>query len=350
MLDDQPLPAAPAAQALAAPADSARLDELKSRSAAYAARSFGAGTRRAYRSAWTQYEDWCQARGLDPFAGTSGPLPLYVTDLAAQGRSVSTIRVALAAIAAAYRLADQDLDLQAPKLAAVLAGVTRSLGVRPRRQAKPADAGIIRAMLAQCSKDELFRAALCARDRAMLLLGFGAALRRSELVGLTIGDVEIVEGRGVMLTIARSKTDQQGAGDQIAIWRNQDDPGFCPARALATWLQHRRLAPDLEGEGAAARPLFCAVTKGGKLTGAGLSDKAVVRLVKEKAAAAGYDPGMFSGHSLRAGLITAAGDAGVELPPVMRQARHSDPRTTMRYMRPADLWRNNPTERLFRGG
>lgn len=349
MPDDTPLQAAPEAQTLPAPAESAALDGLKLRSAEYATRAFGPGTRRAYRSAWKTYEGWCGAHGLDPFAGTAGPLPLYITYLADLGRSVSTIRVALSAIAVAYRLAEQELDLQAPKLVAVLEGVTRSIGIKPRRQAKPADAGILRALVEQCSKDEKFRAALCARDRAMLLLGFGAALRRSELVGLTIDDVEIVEGKGVMLSISRSKTDQQGAGNQVAIWHNLADPEFCPARALETWLQHRRLAPDMEGEGAAARPLFCAVTKGGKLTGEGLSDKAVVRLVKDKAAAAGYDPKMFSGHSLRAGLITAAGDSGADLPPVMRQARQKDPRTTMRYMRPADLWRNNPTEGLFRG-
>ena len=61
------------------------------------------------------------------------------------------------------------------------------------------------------------------RNRAILLAGFGGALRRSEIVGLDAGDVELVDGKGVVLTVRRSKTDQHGAGQAVAIWRS-DDP------------------------------------------------------------------------------------------------------------------------------
>ncbi len=98
-----------------------------------------------------------------------------------------------------------------------------------------------------------------------------------------------------------------------------------------------------------ARPTFCAVRKGGKITGQKLSDKAVVRLVKEVTAAAGLDPARFAGHSLRSGLATGAGDAGVGLADVMPQTRHKSPQVALEYLRPADLWRNNATERLFQG-
>jgi integrase len=174
-------------------------------------------------------------------------------------------------------------------------------------------------------------------------------MRRSELVALKISDVALVEGRGVTILVRRSKTDQQGEGVQTAISSNPAEPALCTFRALENWLVFRRLAADQTKEGAADRPLFCAVTKGGVITGQGLSDKAVVRLVKELAAAAGYDPAFFAGHSLRAGLITSAGEAGLELPGVMRQARQTDPATTMRYYRPADLWRNNVTAKIFSG-
>ena len=79
--------------------------------------------------------------------------------------AVSSIRVALAAIATAYRLAGLALDLRDPKLAPVVEGITRTLGSRPRRQATPAVPELLRAMLAQCGRDEIFRAALAARDR-----------------------------------------------------------------------------------------------------------------------------------------------------------------------------------------
>ena len=335
------------------PQVSPALTALAEQSAVYATRAFGPGTERAYRSAWRQYTTWCAGYGLDPFAGAAGPLPLYVTYLADTGRAVSSIRVALAAIATAYRLAGHALDLRDPQLAPVVEGVTRTLGVRPKRQAAPAVPDVLRAMLAHCGRDELFRAALAARSRAMLLLGFGAALRRSELVALTLADAEIVPGRGVRVRIRRSKTDQQGRGQEVAIWANPADPGFCPLVALERWLVFRRAGRDVrEGMGTddlGTRPLFCAVTKGGTLTGAALSDKAVVRLIKELAEAAGLDPARYAGHSLRAGLATGAGEAGVGLAELMRQTRHQSPQVALGYLRPADLWRNNATERLFRG-
>jgi integrase len=330
------------------------LANLAAQSAVYATRAFGPGTQRAYRSAWSKYSGWCAGHGLDPFAGAAGPLPLYVTHLAETGRAVASIRVALAAIATAYRLSGRALDLRDPQLAPVVEGIARTRGLRPRRQAAPAVPAVLRAMLVQCGRAEMLRGALAARDRAMLLLGFGAALRRSELVALTIGDAEIVPGRGVKLLVRRSKTDQQGRGQEVAIWANPADPAFCPLVALENWLIFRRRGVDLPGDAgtdeARDRPLFCAVTKGGTLTGQGLSDKAVVRLVKEMAAAAGLDPSRFSGHSLRAGLATAAGDVGVGLADLMRQTRHQSPEVALAYLRPADLWRNNPTERLFKAG
>ena len=150
----------------------------------------------------------------------------------------------------------------------------------------------------------------------------------------------------------RSKTDQHGKGQAVAICANPAEPAFCPAAALETWMAHRREAADLDWTAPATlraeRPLFCGLTKTGRLTGVPLSDKAVVRLVKAAAAAAGLDPGRYSGHSLRAGLATAAGDEGAGLAELMRQTRHKSTEVALGYLRPADLWRNNVTEKVFR--
>jgi integrase len=190
-----------------------------------------------------------------------------------------------------------------------------------------------------------------ARDRAMLLLGFGAALRRSELVALTLADVTVVPGRGVQLRIRRSKTDQQGKGDLVAVAADPTDPAFCPAVALQDWLRHRERATDIATiggpSGADDRTLFCAVSKGGRVVGTALSDKAVVRLIKQAAEAAGLDPARFAGHSLRAGLAPAAGDAGAGLPELMRQTRHKSTAVALGYLRPAELWTNNVSARVF---
>jgi hypothetical protein len=193
---------------------------------------------------------------------------MYVVRCADQGFAVSSIRVHLAAIRTAHLLAGLSVDLRHPRLAMVVEGVTRSRGTRPRRQATPAVPGVLRLMVgARPSPDT----PLGARDRAMLLVGFGAALRRSELVALTLGDVETVPGRGLKLLVRRSKTDQYGAGQDIAVWANPDQPGFCPLAALDAWLVHRRTAADLDWTASAAaraeRPLFCAVSKIGRVMG-----------------------------------------------------------------------------------
>jgi integrase len=332
----------------------AELTELAARATHYATRARGDGTRRAYRSAWQGFAAWCHSLGREPLAGDADTIAMYVVRRADDGLAVSTLRVHLAAIRTAHLLAGVPLDLRHPRLAMVLDGITRSKGTRPRRQAAPAVPDILRRMLATPGLDPAvagMRAALVARDRAMLLLGFGAALRRSELVALRLGDVSIVPGRGVTVTVRRSKTDQQGRGQDVAIWANPTAPDFCPLAALEAWLAHRRVAADLAGmTGEAAwreRPLFCAVSKAGRLLATGLSDKAVVRLVKQAAAAAGLDPARYAGHSLRAGLATAAGDAGADLAALMRQTRHQSTAVALGYLRPAELWRNNVTARVF---
>jgi integrase len=325
----------------------AELEALAARATHYASRAGGEGTRRAYRAAWQAFTTWCHDFGREPLAGDADTIALYVVQRADDGLAVSSLRVHLAAIRVAHRLAGIPLDPRHPRLAMVLEGIARTKGLRPRRQAVPAVPDLLRRMLVAYDGGPAARTALVARDRAMLLLGFGAALRRSELVALTIGDVEPVPGRGLRVLVRRSKTDQQGRGQTVAVWANPAEPGFCPAATLEAWMTHRRSGPDLAGGSDRDRPLFCGLTKAGRLTGAALSDKAVARLVKQAAAAAGLDPAGFSGHSLRAGLATAAGDAGAGLADLMRQTRHSSTQVAVGYLRPADLWRNNVTAMVF---
>ena len=179
---------------------------------------------------------------------------------------------------------------------------------------------------------------LGARERAMLLVGFGAALRRSELVALTLGDVETVPGRGLRLLIRRSKTDQQGQGQDIAVWANPAEEGFCPLAALNAWLAHRRTAADLDWTATATargeRPLFCAVTKTGRVTGEELVRQGGRPPGQAGALDAGLDPERYSGHSLRAGLATAAGDQGAGLAELMRQTRHKSTEVALGYSAP----------------
>ncbi len=323
---------------LAVPADPTNAEEIRglaAQAAVWASHAHGPGTRRAYRSAWTQYAAWCERLGFAPLAGDAEIIGLYLVK-AAERLALPTLRVHLAAIGAAHRLAGMPVDLRHPRIALVLEGLARSQAGRTVRQATPILPPALSRLLAVQPDGPLGL-----RNRAMLLIGYGAALRRSELVALAVADVARVPGRGIEVTVRRSKTDQHGHGEGVAIW-TAVDPDLCALRALDAWLAVR-------GAAAATDPLFCGVRKNGRLTGKRLSDKAVVRLVGEAARAAGLpEPASFSGHSLRAGLATAAAEAEAQLHDVMRQTRHRSVEVARRYMRSADLWKNNVTEKILR--
>jgi integrase len=332
--------------------------DLAARAAHYAVRARGAGTIRAYRTAWSAYATWCRSLGREPLSGDPEVISWWITKLADGTKdvdgtvirppaSVSTIRVALAAIAAAHRLAGVPLDTRDARLTMVVQGITRTKGARPKRRAAPATALALRLMAdAQPSEDTAG-----ARNRALLLLGYGAALRRSELVALNVGDLELVEGRGVRVLIRRSKTDQGGEGHEIGVWAS-DEPAFCAVRALESWLSHRLAADDARCSTDAMRrelPLFTAISKARRVLGRRLSDQSVNLVLKQAASTAGLsDPGRFSGHSLRAGLATQAGEDGADLAAIMRQTRHRSTKAALAYVRPAEIWRSNVSRTAFR--
>ena len=326
----------------------ATLQDLHARAAGYATRARGPGTLRTYRSSWRAYQAWCAELGRVPLSGDPRLLAMYAVHCADRGLSVSSLRVHLAAILDAHRLVGLSLDSTDPRLAMVVEGIVRSRGTRPRRQAAAAVPEILRRMLAARPAPP---SPLGLRDRALLLLGFAAALRRSELVALDLGDVVPVAGRGLRVLVRRSKTDQRGAGQEVAIRANHAEPALCPVLALEAWLVVRREGADLNGlspDAAADAPLFVGMSKAGRLSPAGLSDRAVSRLVGQAARDAGLErPERFSGHSLRAGFATAAGEAGVDLAHLMRQTRHRSADVALAYLRPADLWRNNPTQAVW---
>lgn len=172
---------------------------------------------------------------------------------------------------------------------------------------------------------------LGARDRALLLVGFAGAFRRSELVGLDLSDLEW-RSEGVVITLRRSKTDQEGAGNRkgLAFGRH---PETCPVRALSTWLE---AASIVEG------PIFRGVNRHGELLPGRLTDRQVARMVKKRAAEAGIaHTEALAGHSLRAGLATSAAMAGVSERDIMRQTGHRSVGMVRRYIREGELFRGN---------
>lgn len=170
---------------------------------------------------------------------------------------------------------------------------------------------------------------MAARDATLLLVGYAGAFRRSELASLRVEDVEFT-GDGAVILLRRSKTDQEGRGVRKALPYGSKKE-TCPVRSLKGWLE----TLDRE-EGA----LFCRIDRHGNV-GDGISDRAICDVVKKRARAAGLDPARYSGHSLRAGLATAAAAAGVPEKSIMVQGDWKSVATVMRYVREGKLFENN---------
>ncbi len=194
-------------------------------------------------------------------------------------------------------------------------------------------------MVRACPPDVLGK-----RDKALLLIGWAGALRRSELVALDCEHIDPCE-EGIVLNIVQSKGDQAGAGQRVAI--PSLDNEFCPVTALFNW---RALLPGAHGHG----PVFCVVGNAGKNRFFGeidharrLGDRSVSLIVKRYAKAIGLDPDLYSAHSLRAGWATAAAKIGTPQNVLMRHTRHKSVKTLLTYIRSGELFLNQPLSLLL---
>lgn len=303
----------------------AALSELAEVARGFALDARSSGTLRAYRSQWAAFSSWCEARGLAPLPGAPSTVALYLSDRAADGAKVSTLGQALAAIAEAHRVAGEAAPSpkSSPELREVWKGIRRRLRIAPARKVA-AVPDVLRAMLAT-----LPAGLIGARDRALLLLGFAGAFRRSELVALDVADLAF-DAEGMTVRVRASKTDQEGAGALVGI-RRAADAALCPVAAVRAWLDAAGIV-----EGALLRSVSQRGEVGGRLP-----DRDVARRVQLAAKRAGLDASRFGAHSLRAGLATAAAKRGASTGDIMRQGRwKSAQMVEATYVRPATVYDN----------
>jgi integrase len=302
---------------------SVEMAEIAADARDYVAASRAENTTRVYRTGWAQFTAWCDEHGVVALPAGAETVALYVADLAKDAKP-ATIDLRLAAISAAHRAAGHDSPTKAEPVRLVRRGVRRTLGTA-QRQVRPLTVPELRTMLQGLGTDP----GGC-RDRALLLLGFAGALRRSELVGLNVDDIT-GGADGLTLHLRRSKTDQEGAGRTLGIPFGSN-PATCPVRAWRAWLEVSGIT-----EGAA----FRAVDRHGRLGPTRLSAPAVALVLKRHAARAGLDPGEVAGHSLRAGLATSAAAAGVPERVIAEQTGHRGTAMLRRYIREGSLFREN---------
>ena len=201
-------------------------------------------------------------------------------------------------------------------------GIRRSLGAASNRKA-PATAEKIVAM-APVVGGRLSEI----RDRALLLIGFAGAFRRSELVALDVEDVEEVP-EGLRVTIRRSKTDREDLGAVVALPRGSV---ACPVAAFRAWIR---------AAGITAGPVFRPVAKGERLQNVRLTDRSVAKIVKAHAVRVGLDPTAFAGHSLRSGFLTSAAARGASIFKMADQSRHRSMDTLRGYVRDAEIFKDH---------
>jgi integrase len=294
--------------------------------ATYAKAARAGATRRAYQSDWTIFINWCSVHGLIPLPATPDIVAVFASDQAVGGLNPATINRRIAAIGYHHRSNGYSAPTAQPtagRLAEVLAGIRVEHGGM-KRQKRPADAMALRNMLAAIEGDGL----RAARDRAILAVGMAAALRRSEIVALDVTHVSIVP-EGLRLTIARSKTDQGGQGAVIAI---PEGSRIRPKALLLAWIA---AAGHREG------PLFRRLSRSDALTPGAMSDRAIARLVQQHAAAAGYDPTQFAGHSLRAGFLTEGAAQGATIFKLQEVSRHKSVQVLSEYVRNVELFKDH---------
>jgi integrase len=285
--------------------------------------SLAENSRRAYLSDLAEFERW------------GGSIPASAETVAAylaaraDTLAVATLVRHLASISKAQEARRLSNPTRSELVRATLRGIKRTRGCA-QREVKPLlrdDLLLVLDAMGDSIKD--------IRDRALLLIGFAGALRRSELVGVDLGDIGHVR-QGIVLTLRCSKTDQDGPGRKIGIPYGRSR--WCPVAALDAWLT---------ASGIAEGSIFGPVDRHARVQNVRLSGEAVSLVLRERVAAAGLDPACYSGHSLRAGLATSAAQAGVPMWRIRTQTRHASDSMLSRYIRDGELSKDNAAGALL---
>jgi integrase len=285
-------------------------------------------TLRGYSADWRDFVAWCESHNLCPLPAPPQVVAAYIAVCAARLK-VGSIQRRLNAIAEAHKLVGLESPTSAGMVRNTLKGIRRTLGTAAAQKAAALTADI-RAMVAAADEGMIGL-----RDRALILLGFAGAFRRSEVVGLDIADLDFSRD-GLTVTLRRSKTDQEGQGRKVGIPYGSN-PDTCPVRVLQSWL---------ELAGIASGPVFRSLNRHGHVKPGRLAPIDVARVVKKLAKWAGLDPAKYAGHSLRAGHATSAAISGASERSIMNQTGHRSVQMVRRYIRDGSLFRENSAGKL----
>jgi integrase len=331
MHDDIAWAAFPPSPAIKADATPAALSET---ALDYARQALSPATRRAYGSHLRAWEVWCRAKGIDSVPAAPALVANHLAEQAGR-RAYVTLTSRLSAIARAHAMLRLPFDARDPDLRKTLQGIARAHGIRPKRQAT-----------ALLTSDVLRLASICGgdlrgmRDRALILLGFAGAFRRSELVAIRVADLTF-GAQGLTVFLPRSKTDQVGEGSLVAIAANPL-AASCPVTAVRSWLAMAGITQGC---------VFRRITRDDAVGRHGLAGESVRLILKERAWEAGYrgeELDRITPHSLRAGCITTLVQASVHERDIMAHSRHGSQTVMRGYIRGATATNAMTSSALWR--
>ena len=329
--------------------DPERLRELQQslgRLEEFASNAKAENTTRAYASDLEDFRHWCERYDRDWLPAKPKTIGLYL-GARADELSLSSLERRLAAIASLHKEEGYESPASVAEgpLRKIWKGIVREK-TRQQDGAPPLMVEDLRAIIEHLPRytegdagptGELTLTAL--RDRALLLVGWTGALRRSELVALTTNDIQFIDGQGVNIYIRRAKSDQEGEGlvKGLPYGSNKDT---CPVTALRKWLQ----AADREVDGSFEGDIFRRFYRGESIGDSAMTGQYVSTVLKRHAERAGLNPEEYSAHSLRAGFITQAIRSGKAERRVKEHSGHESWETFNQYVEEAGTFQDNPAE------
>ena len=289
-------------------------------------------TLRAYKSDFKDFGSFCAKHGLNSLPSDPKIVSIYLTHLSKTSK-VSTLRRRLVSISMIHKLKGHYLDTKHPIIIENLMGIKRKKGTIQKGK-KPLLINTLKDIINVIDEENVDEIKKF-RDKAIILVGFGGGFRRNEIVSIDYEDLEFVK-EGVKITVKKSKTDQFGEG-MIKGLPYFDNQIYCPVVNLEKWISLSRINKG---------PIFRRFNKGSVLTDNRLTDQSVVLLIKGYLKKAGIQSENFAGHSLRSGFATVAAQSGADERSIMTMTGHKTTQMVRRYIKEANLFKNNALNNL----
>ena len=285
------------------------------------------------KSDFNDFSLFCAQNGFKSLPSEAKIVSLYLTHLSTKDFKMSTLKRRLVSIGIIHKLKGHYLDTKHPIILENVMGIKRRKGSVQRGKKPILINDLIKVI--NVIDEELGNEIKKSRDRSIILIGFSGGFRRNEIVSLDYQDLDFVS-EGLKINLKKSKTDQFGEGSVKAL-PYFNNTQYCPVISLKKWINISNINSG---------PLFRRFSKSFNLSNNRLTDQTVALLIKKYLTLAGINSKNYSGHSLRSGFATSAADAGAEERSIMAMTGHKSPEMVRRYIKEANLFKNNPLNKL----